>query len=86
MITTEDWTEIRRLHRSENVPIKEISRRLRISRKRVWAALASDRPPRYKRSARQRVVDRFELQIRQLLVEWPKMPAPVIAERIEWPY
>ena len=82
----EDWAEIRRLRRSENVPIKEIVRRLGISRNTVRAALASDRPPRCERSSRQLVVDRFKSQIRQLLVEWPKMPAPVIAERIEWPY
>lgn len=82
----EDWAEIRRLHRSEKVPIKEITRRMGISRNTVRAALASDRPPRYERSSRHSVVDRFEPQIRMLLVEWPKMPAPVIAERIEWPY
>src|SRR4051812_8946876 len=46
----------------------------------------SDRPPRYERVARGSVVDAFEARIRVLLAEWPRMPAPVIAERIGWPY
>lgn len=82
----EDWAEIRRLHRAEGVPIKEIARRLGVARNTVRAALSSDRPPQYRRAARGSVADAFEPQIRALLKEWPKMPAPVIAERIKWPY
>ena len=82
----EDWAEIRRLHRAEGVPIKEISRRLGVARNTVRAALNSDRPPKYERAPRGRVADAFEPQIRGLLNEWPTMPAPVIAERIKWPY
>ncbi len=82
----EDWAEIRRLHRAEGVPIKEIARRLGVARNTVRAALNSDRPPKYEREPRGSVVDDFEPQIRALLKEWPKMPAPVIAERINWPY
>lgn len=82
----EDWAEIRRLHRAEGVPIKEIARRLGIARNTVRAALASDRPPKYVRRPRGSVVDPFELQVRALLREWPKMPAPEIAVRIKWPY
>jgi len=52
----------------------------------VRAALNSDRPPKYERARRGRVADAFVLQIRGLLNEWPRMPAPVIAERIKWPY
>lgn len=82
----EDWAEIRRLHRAESVPIKEIARRLGVARNTVRAALASERPPKYKRPARGSVADRFEPQIRALLVDHPRMPAPVVAERIGWPY
>jgi transposase len=82
----EDWAEIRRLHRAEGVPIKEIARRLGVARNTMRAALSSDRPPRYQRAARGSVVDGFEPQIRALLAEWPRMPGPVIAERIKWPY
>lgn len=80
----EDWAEIRRLHRAEGVPIKEIARRLGVARNTVRAALSSDRPPKYERAPRGSVADAFEPQIRALLKEWPRMPAPVIAERIGW--
>ena len=82
----EDWAEIRRLHRAEGVPIKEIVRRLGVARNTVRAALASDRPPKYERAGRGFLADAFEPQIRALLVQWPRMPAPVIAERIGWPH
>ena len=82
----EDWAEIRRLHRAEGVPIKEIARRLGVARNTVRAALASDRPPRYERAPRGSVADAYEQQVRALLREWPAMPAPVIARRIGWPY
>ncbi len=82
----EDWAEIRRLHRAEGVPIKEIARRLGVARNTVRAALSSDRPPQYRRARRGSVVDAYESQIRALLKEWPKIPTPVIAQRIGWPY
>jgi transposase len=86
VLKVEDWAEIRRLHRAERVPIKEIARRLGVARNTVRAALASDRPPAYRRPARGSVVDPYEPQIRALLQEWPTMPAPVVAQRIGWPY
>jgi len=82
----EDWAEIRRLHRAEGVPIKEIARRLGVARNTVRKALASDQPPRYQRPPRGSIVDPFEPQIRALLAQWPRMPGPVIAERIRWPH
>lgn len=82
----EDWAEIRRLHRAEGVPIKEIARRLGVARNTVRAALASDRPPKYQRVRRGSVADAYESQVRALLTQWPKMPGPVIAQRIDWPY
>lgn len=80
----EDWAEIRRLHRSEQVPIKEISRRLGVARNTVRSALASDGPPAYRRAAKGSIADAVEPQIRALLSEHPRMPATVIAERIGW--
>jgi hypothetical protein len=82
----EDWAEIRRLRRAEGVPIKEIARRLGIARNTVRAALSSDGPPQYERAPRGSIVDPYEAQIRELLKEWPRMPGPVIAERIKWPH
>lgn len=80
----EDWAEIRRLHRSEEMPIKAIVRKLGVSRNAVRRALAADVPPKYVRPPKGSAVDAVEPQIRVLLGEWPTMPATVIAERIGW--
>jgi len=82
----EDWAEIRRLHRAEQVPIKQIARVMGISKNTVRAALASDGPPRYQRAQAPRLADVFEPRIRELLQSVPTMPATVIAERIGWPH
>ncbi|MFF4576769.1 IS21 family transposase [Streptomyces sp. NPDC001410] len=84
MILVEDWAEIRRLHRAEQMPIRAIARHLGISKNTVKRALASDRPPQYRRPAKGSAVDAVEVQIRELLRETPTMPATVIAERIGW--
>ena len=86
MLSVEDWAEIRRLRRSEGLPIAQIARVLGISRNTVKAALASDGPPRYVRPPRGSVADGFEPRIRELLAAYPQMPATVIADRIGWPY
>ena len=80
----EQWAEIRRLHRSEQVPIKEIARQLGVARNTVRSALAAEAPPQYSRAPRGSAVDAFEPQIRALLVAHPRMPATVIAQRIGW--
>ena len=86
MLNVEDWAEIRRLRRAEQMPIAEIARVMGISRNTVKAALASDNPPKYHRAPAGSVADGFEPRIRELLRVYPSMPATVIAERIEWPY
>jgi len=80
----ENWAEIRRLYRAEQVPIKEISRRLGIARNTVRAALASDVSPTYQRAGKQSLVDAVEPEVRKLLVLDARMPATVIAERLGW--
>jgi transposase len=82
----EDWAEIRRLHRSEQMPIKAIARVLGCSKNTVKRALAADGPPRYQRAGPGSVVDEVEPRIRELLRAWPWMPATVIAERVGWSY
>ena len=82
----EDWAEIRRLHRSEGLPIKAISRRLGVARNTVRSALAADEPPRYARPSGGSKVDVFVPAIRELLTEFPDMPASVIAERVGWEF
>ncbi len=86
MISVEDWAEIRRLHKAEGLPIKQIARVMRVSRNTVRAALRSDGPPRYVRPAKGSVTDEFEPRIRELPRVFPQMPSTVIAERVGWPY
>lgn len=81
MLTVEDWAEIRRLHRSEGMPIKVIARAMGCSKNTVKQALRSDGVPRYERAPRGSMVDEVEPRIRELLQAWPTMPATVIAER-----
>lgn len=80
----EDWAEIRRLHRSEGMPIKVVARRVGCSKNTVRAALRRDVPPKYERARRGSRVDAAEPRIRELLAATPTMPATVIAERIGW--
>lgn len=82
----EDWAEIRRLHRAERVPIKEIARVLGISKNTVRAALRSGGPPKYERQQAGMLADPFDERIRELLQAYPAMPATVIGERIGWPH
>jgi transposase len=84
VLSVEDWAEIRRLHRAEGMPIKQVARVQGVSKNTVKRALAADGPPRYERAARGSVVDAAEPRIRELLAAWPRMPATVIAERIGW--
>jgi len=80
----EDWAEIRRLHRSEQMPIKAIARRLGISKNTVRRALRVPEPPKYERKPAGSIVDAVDAQVRALLKDTPGMPATVIAERIGW--
>jgi transposase len=84
VLNVEDWAEIRRLHRAEGLSIKEISRRLGVARNTVRSALRSNGPPVFQRRRRPSAVDPFEPAIRELLEEFPRMPATVIAERVRW--
>lgn len=80
----EDWAEVRRLRKSEQMPIKAIAKRMGISKNTVKRALAASDPPKYQRPPKGSIVDAVEPQIRELLREVPTMPATVIAERIGW--
>jgi transposase len=84
VLSVEDWAEIRRLHRAEQLPVKAIARVMGCSKNTVKRALATDGPPRYERMPRGSIVDGVEPRIRELLAAWPTMPATVIAERIGW--
>jgi transposase len=84
LLKVEDWAEIRALHRAEGLSIKEIARQLGIARNTVRTAIRSDAPPVFDRKPRPSAVDDFEGEIRKLLKAHPRMPVPVIAERIGW--
>jgi transposase len=84
VLSVDDWAEIRRLHRAERLPIKEIARVLGVSRNTVRAAVRSSTAPRYQRRRTGSVVDAVEPRVRELLKAYPTMPATVIAERIGW--
>jgi transposase len=86
MIDVEDWAEIRRLHRAEGMSIKAIAVRLGIARNTVRAAVRSQTAPKYERTRAGSVVDPVDAEVRELLREFPSMPATVIAERIAWTY
>jgi transposase len=86
VLSVEDWAEIRRLYRSERMPVKVIARVVGCSKNTVKRAIAADGPPTYRRGPRGSVADAVEPRIRELLQACPTMPATVIAERIEWPY
>ncbi len=84
MIDVEEWAEIRRLHRAEQMGVKAIARHLGVARNTVRSALRAEAAPKYERPGRGSAVDAFEPAIRQLLAATPSMPATVIAERIGW--
>jgi transposase len=85
VLKVEDWAEIRRLHRAEDLSINEIVRRLGVSRNTVGAAVRSDSPPEFNRQPRRSAVASFGAEIRRLLSEHPRKCRPtVIAERIGW--
>lgn len=79
----EDWALIRRLA-GEGVAKAQIATRLGISRTTVYAALASDSPPKYERTAAVTSFTPFEARVKELLRETPEMPATVLAERVGW--
>jgi hypothetical protein len=71
LIDVEDWAEIRRLHKAENLGVKTIARRLGVARNTVRAALRSDVPPKYGRTA-----SPPETNFEQPKWRWPPRTAP----------
>jgi transposase len=84
VLSVEDWAEIRRLSKAEGLSINEIVRQLGVARNTVRKALRSDEPPAYRREPSGSIVDAVEPDIRRLLMQFPRMPSTVIAERIGW--
>ena len=79
------WAEIRYLHASEGLSGRAIAKRLGVARKTVAKALASDGPPVYTpRPPVESAWARVEPAVQALLVEFPDMPATVLAQRVGW--
>lgn len=74
----EDWAEIRRLYRSENLSQAAIARRLSLSRNTVAKALHAEAPRAMSASSRRlRRGRRLCLAVRVLFGQFPTMPATV---------
>ena len=84
MISVEDCALIRRLV-ADGVPQRQVARDLGNSRTTVAAAIAAARPPKYERRPQATSFSPFEFRVRALLAEHPRMPATVIAERVDRP-
>ncbi|QIK74746.1 IS21 family transposase [Nocardioides piscis] len=84
MMTVEDWAEIRRLHAQEQLSIRAIAKHLGIARDTVARAVVAQRPPQYVRPPVVSRFDAYEPRVRELLKDFPTMPATVIAERVGW--
>jgi hypothetical protein len=83
VISVEDWALIRRLV-ADGVPQRQVARQLGIGRSTVARAVASEVPPKYERRPAPTSFSPFEPRVRELLAEFPQMPATVIAERVGW--
>jgi len=60
VLRVEDWAEIRRLHRAEQLPIKALARLPGVSKNTVKAVVAWSEPPRYVRTSRGSIVNQVE--------------------------
>jgi transposase len=60
VVGVEQWAEIRRLHRVEQLSIREISRRTGLHRKTIRRALEAAQPPQYSRSQTGSKLDPFK--------------------------
>lgn len=64
--------------------MRAIARHLGIARDTVARAVVSEVPPKYVRPPVPSQFDEFEPRVRDLLREFPVMPASVVAERVGW--
>lgn len=83
VISVEDWALIRRLV-ADGVPQRQVARQLGIGRSTVARAVAAESPPKYERKPAVTSFTSFEPHVRELLAEFPEMPATVLAERVGW--
>jgi transposase len=80
VIGVEEWAEIRRMHRVERLSIREIHRRTGLHRKTIRRALASDRPPVYRRASGGSKLDPFKGWLEEQLRADPRIPSQRLRE------
>lgn len=83
MLVVEQWAELRRLHFSEGVGIRELSRRFGLHRRTVRRALQSAEPPKYTRPRVPSKLDPFKDEVHRLLKDEPRLPAVRIRELLQ---
>jgi transposase len=82
VVRVEQWAEIRRMHFVAGIGIREIARRLGLSRTTVRRALRADEPPRYQRAPRAGKLELHKEEIHRLLRAEPHMPGRRVRELI----
>ena len=82
MIGVEQWAEIRRMHLIDGVSIREIHRRTGLHRETIRRALASERPPAYRRAEKPSKLDPFKEEIERLLRTDHRLPGTRVRELI----
>jgi transposase len=80
-----EWAQVRALV-ADGVSQREIAARLGINRRTVARLAAAAEPPRYARPASGSMLDPLEPVIRRLLLEWPEIRAPRMAEILREDY
>jgi transposase len=80
-----EWAQVRGLA-ADGISRREIARRLGMNRRTVARLLASDEPPRYRRSPVGSQLDPLEPLLRRLLEEWPQIKAPRVTEILRCDY
>jgi transposase len=82
VIDVEQWAEIRRMHLIDGVSIREIHRRTGLHRETIRRALATERPPAYRREKTPSKLDPFKEEIERLLQSDHRIPGTRIRELI----
>ena len=83
MLVVNQWAELRRLHFTENVGIRELARRFGLHRKTVRRALQRADPPKYARPPAASKLDPFKDEVHRLLKDDPRLPVVRIRELLQ---
>jgi transposase len=83
VLDVERWAELRREHFVRGVSIKELTRRTRLARNTIRAALRSPEPPAFRCPERPSMLDPFKEEICELLRRDAQMPGVRVRGLIE---